>query len=50
MTTAWIDEPTARRPLRLWPGVAPVALQWLVRLGVPLVVLGDTTAFGAQNA
>lgn len=28
---------TPRKPLRLWPGVAAVALQWVVRFGVPLV-------------
>ena len=27
----------SRNPLRLWPGVAIVALQWLVTFGVPLV-------------
>ncbi len=29
---------TLRKPLRLWPGVAAVALQWLVRFGVPFFV------------
>jgi len=24
-------------PLRLWPGVAIVAVQWIVRFGLPLV-------------
>jgi hypothetical protein len=30
-------EPTLRKALRLWPGVALVALQWLIRYGVPAV-------------
>jgi outer membrane protein assembly factor BamB len=31
------DEPSQQKPLRLWPGVVIVALQWLVRFGVPAV-------------
>jgi outer membrane protein assembly factor BamB len=27
----------SRKPLRLWPGVAAVSLQWLVRFGLPLI-------------
>ena len=38
MTRPQTDEPTPRRPLRLWPGVLAVALQWLVWLVVPMVV------------
>lgn len=38
MTNAQTDEPAVQRPLRLWPGVLAVALQWLVRFGLPLVV------------
>ena len=37
----------AARPIRLWPGVAIVALQWLLWLGVPAVTterLGDNAA------
>jgi outer membrane protein assembly factor BamB len=31
------DEPALRKPLRLWPGVAAVVLQWLLWLVVPFV-------------
>ena len=31
-------EPISRKPLRLWPGVALVALQWLLRFVVPAAV------------
>lgn len=37
MATVPNDAPTRGTPLRLWPGVAAVALQWLVRFGVPVV-------------
>ncbi|MGB7760507.1 MAG: PQQ-binding-like beta-propeller repeat protein [Bryobacteraceae bacterium] len=43
MTIAQTDEPTPQKPLRLWPGVLAVTLQWLVRFGLPRVV---PAAFG----
>jgi outer membrane protein assembly factor BamB len=41
MTIAQTNELMPRRPLRLWPGVAAVALQWLVRFAVPIVFPGS---------
>ena len=38
MTLAHADVPTPPRPLRLWPGVVAVALQWLLFWGVPIVM------------
>jgi outer membrane protein assembly factor BamB len=38
MTIAQTNEPALKKPLRLWPGVLIVVLQWLVRLGIPIVV------------
>src|SRR5215470_14772619 len=37
MTTAKIDSSTSQQPLRLWPGVIAVALQWLIWFGVTVV-------------
>jgi outer membrane protein assembly factor BamB len=45
MTTTQTEEPPPRKPLRLWPGVVIVALQWLVRFGVP-VVAPDAMLYG----
>ena len=49
MTIAETDEPPPTRPLRLWPGVVIVVLQWLAWFGVPLVVPG-AGAFAAIGA
>ncbi len=46
MTSAQIDEPTLQKPLRLWPGVVIVVLQWLFKSVVPIVV-PDAAFFGA---
>ena len=37
MTTAQPDPSTGSKPLRLWPGVVLVALQWVLRFVVPAV-------------
>ena len=45
MTTPQVDEPTPRKPLRLWPGVIAVVVLWLAWFVVP-VVLPETAFFG----
>jgi len=47
MAIAQTSEP-ARQPLRLWPGVVAVVLQWLVRFGVPVVAPG-ALVFGVMG-
>ena len=45
MTQAQSKEPAPRKPLRLWPGVVAVVLQWVAWLVVP-TVLPDATLYG----
>src|SRR6185295_18514798 len=45
MTLVQAAAPTPRKPLRLWPGVVAVVLQWLVMLGLPIVA-PETGGFG----
>ena len=45
MANAQTDEPTRQKPLRLWPGVVAVVLQWLAWFGVPIVV-PEAVVFG----
>jgi outer membrane protein assembly factor BamB len=40
MTIAQTDSPTLKKPLRLWPGVLAVVLQWLAWFVLPIVVPG----------
>lgn len=49
MTINHADEPTSRKPLRLWPGVVAVVLQWLAWLVVPIVA-ADATMFAVIGA
>ena len=39
------DEPTRQKPLRLWPGVVIVVLQWLSLLVVPMVAPRQVPAY-----
>ncbi|MGH9671828.1 MAG: PQQ-binding-like beta-propeller repeat protein, partial [Bryobacteraceae bacterium] len=57
MTTAQTEEPSRRKPLRLWPGVAAVVLLWLARFGLKAAIpgfrgfsLGMMWSFGAALA
>jgi len=45
MTTTQTDVSTPRKPLRLWPGVVLVILQWLAWFVVP-IFLPDTRLYG----
>ena len=45
MANAQSDEPTLQRPLRLWPGVVAVVLQWLAFYVVPIVVSGPIAGY-----
>jgi hypothetical protein len=45
MTSAPTEGPSLRQPLRLWPGVVIVLLQWLGRFVVP-VVAPEATLYG----
>ena len=45
MTIVQIDGPTPQKPLRVWPGVSAVALQWLAWFVLPIVV-PDAALFG----
>ncbi len=50
MVNARTDEPTQQKPLRLWPGVIIVVLQWLVRFGSPIIEPGNKgEIFGAMG-
>lgn len=40
MSDVQAEEPRTRKPIRLWPGVAAVSLQWVVKFVVPVIVPG----------
>jgi outer membrane protein assembly factor BamB len=40
MTTALNEEPSRRKPVRLWPGVVAVVLLWLARFGLKAAIPG----------
>ncbi len=41
-------ESTLRRPLRLWPGVVIVILQWVTRFAIPLIA-PDVASFAVLS-
>jgi outer membrane protein assembly factor BamB len=45
MTTSQTAQPAGQKPLRLWPGVLAVVLQWLALFALPLVV-PEATIYG----
>ncbi len=45
MTIGQSDEPTRQKPLRLWPAVVAVVLQWLAFYGVPIVMPGPAAGY-----
>ncbi|HSR51380.1 MAG TPA: PQQ-binding-like beta-propeller repeat protein [Acidobacteriota bacterium] len=45
MTNGAIEEPVHQKSLRLWPGVAAIALQWLAWFGSAVVATGMTAAY-----
>ena len=50
MTSAETDAPTPPRPLRLWPAVVIVMLQWLAWYGAPIVAPGASILWGWSAA
>ena len=48
MAIVQTDEPTRQKPLRLWPGVVIVILQWLTRFSLPLIA-PDVGAFAVLS-
>jgi hypothetical protein len=49
MTIPQSDQPIPQKPLRLWPGVAAVVMQWLLWFVVPIVA-PDATMFAMLGA
>ena len=46
MAIAQTDEPTPQKPLRLWPGVVVVIVQWLLWFVVPVIAARSQTDCG----